>query len=243
MQAMIFAAGLGTRLRPITLTKPKALVEIEGMTLLEIAILRLKSVGCQEIIINIHHFGQQIIDYIQQKNQFGIKILFSDETDQLLDTGGGLKKAAWFFKTEPFFVYNADILSNIDLSEMYNYHLDSKAIATLAVKERTSSRQLLFDTNEILCGWENNSSGEKIICRNAEKLQPLAFSGIHVVNPAIFSFFPQKDVFSIVDLYLEVAKTAVINGFRHDDTFLLDVGKIDSLESASNYVQQLFPKL
>lgn len=243
MQAMIFAAGLGTRLRPITLTKPKALVEIEGMTLLEIAILRLKSVGCQEIIINIHHFGQQIIDYIQQKNQFEIKILFSDETDQLLDTGGGLKKAAWFFKTEPFFVYNADILSNIDLSEMYNYHLDSKAIATLAVKERTSSRQLLFDTNEILCGWENNSSGEKIICRNAEKLQPLAFSGIHVVNPAIFSFFPKKDVFSIVDLYLEVAKTEVIKGYRHDEAFLLDVGKIDSLEIAKNYVQQLFPKL
>ena len=127
---MIFAAGLGTRLRPITDTKPKALVAVGGMTLLEIAIKRLKSIGCQDIIINIHHFGQQIVDYIQQNDQFGIKIQFSDESEKLLDTGGGLKKAAWFFDDAPFFVYNADILSDIDLKAMYDNHLKNNPMAT-----------------------------------------------------------------------------------------------------------------
>jgi len=242
MKAMIFAAGLGTRLRPITDTKPKALVAVGGMTLLEIAIKRLKSIGCQDIIINIHHFGQQIVDYIQQNDHFEIKIQFSDESEKLLDTGGGLKKAAWFFDDAPFFVYNADILSDIDLKAMYDNHLKNNPLATLAVKTRKSSRQLLFDDQESLCGWENVVSGEKKIARAVSPLHPLAFSGIHVIHPAIFEFFPDDAVFSIIDLYLEIAKNKEIRGFRHEQSFLHDVGKLDSLEKAAEYVQQLFPK-
>src|SRR5690606_32019928 len=154
MKAMIFAAGMGTRLKPLTDTIPKALVPVGGKPLLQHIIEKLKRFGFNEIIINIHHFGQQIIDFVQENNSFDIRIEFSDEREQLLDTGGGIKKAAWFFDdNKPFLVHNVDILSNIDLQELYHFHLKNNTIATLLCSIRQTSRYLLFDTDNHLRGW------------------------------------------------------------------------------------------
>ncbi len=230
MKAMIFAAGLGTRLRPLTNNKPKALVEVNGIPLLEIALQKLIHHGFREVIINIHHFGQQIIDFLEAKDHFGIHLEISDERDQLLDTGGGLKKAAWFLQDGPFLVYNADILTNIDLAALYQQQLGTDAIATLAVRDRESSRKLLFDQNQTLCGWQNMKTGEQKISRYADVQTPLSFSGIHVIHPNLFRYFPDQEVFSIIDVYLEAAQKEVIQAYRHDADIWLDVGKPEALE-------------
>ena len=243
MRALIFAAGLGTRLKPFTDAHPKALLALNGMTLLEIAIKRLKLVGCTSIIINIHHFAQQIIDYVHQHSGFGLEIAFSDEKDLLLDTGGGLKKASWFLKDAPFFIYNADILTDLDLKAMYQHHLSQDALVTLAVKTRPSTRQLLFDEHNLLCGWLNEKTGETIALRAIDAHKKLAFSGIHVMSPQAFDYLPAQNVFSIISWYLELAKTNVILGYVHDHNFLLDVGKLESIEAAKLYVDHLFPNL
>ncbi len=240
MKAMIFAAGLGTRLRPVTNNKPKALVEVGGLPLLEIAIRRLKHFGYDDFLVNIHHFGQQIIDFLDKKQHFGARITFSDEREKLLDTGGGLKKAAAFFDDAPFLLYNTDVLSDIDLSAMRAFHLESGSLATLAVRQRATSRYLLFDQHQRLCGWQNAKTGASRISRQAEVLTPLAFSGIQVLQPAIFDYLPRDaDVFSIIEVYLEAAKSAELHGYRHDRGFWLDVGKLPALEQAA----QLLPKL
>ena len=161
MKAMIFAAGLGTRLKPLTDNKPKALVEVGGKTMLELVILKLKEAGFNEIVINIHHFGQQIIDYLKANNNFGLTIHISDERDYLLDTGGGIKKATPFLMgNEPFLVHNVDIFSNVDLRQLYENHLKSGATATLLVSQRKTARHLLFNKENKLCGWHNNETGE-----------------------------------------------------------------------------------
>lgn len=240
MKAMIFAAGLGTRLRPLTDDKPKALVEIGGLPLLELAIRRLKYFGYKDIIVNIHHFGQQIVDFLEKRQHFGIRIALSDERGELLDTGGGLKKAAAFFGDEPFLLYNTDILSNIDLQALRAAHLRKKALATLAVRQRETSRYLLFDEQLQLCGWQNARSGETRLSRDKPGLAPLAFSGIHMLSPAVFTHMPEgQTVFSIIDVYLEAAKAEPIYGYRHDDSFWLDVGKHPALTKA----EQLLPQL
>ncbi len=235
MKAMIFAAGLGTRLRPLTDTRPKALVEINGMPLLEIAIRRLQEAGVREIIVNIHHFGEQILDFLAQRPPGNLHIEVSDERDLLLDTGGGLKKSAWFFDDgKPFFVYNADVLSTLDLQVMYAVHLhDPGAITTLAVQERPSSRAFLFDAEGRLSGWRNTATGAERICRPVQPLTALAFSGIHVVDPRVFECMPaDKMVFSMVDVYLDVAAKEVIRAYRHDGDAWIDVGKPEELEKA-----------
>ena len=187
MKAMIFAAGIGSRLYPLTKKTPKALVEVAGKTMLEHTLLHLKDHGVNQVIINIHHFAGQIRQFVHDKGSFDMQITFSDETGRLLDTGGGLKKASWFFKESgPFIVHNVDVLSNLDLSALYRYHLDKKALATLAVRQRTSSRYLLFDHNRLLCGWENNKSGQQKMTRPVYQVEKLAFSGIQVINPALF---------------------------------------------------------
>lgn len=239
MKAMIFAAGLGTRLRPITNNKPKALVEVGGKPLLEIAIRRLKKYGCEAIIINVHHFANQILDFLKQHQNFGLPIEISDERDLLLETGGGLKKAAWFLKDAPFLVYNADILTNIDLKKFYNAHLNNDALVTLAVRNRESSRHLLFDQDQILSGWQHNRTGEQKICRQVPNFNPLAFSGLHVISPEIFKLMPEKQVFSIIDVYLEAGKTHKIMAYPHDNDAWLDVGKLSELEKAETLIESI----
>ncbi len=161
MKALIFAAGLGTRLRPLTNDHPKALVEVHGITLLEVAIRRLVAAGCEELIVNVHHYAEQVIDFIEKNGQFGIRIAISDERERLLDTGGGLKKAAWFFDDgQPFLACNADVLTDMDLAHFYQKHLETGVLATLAVRRRTTSRYFLFDEKMRLAGWQNAKTGE-----------------------------------------------------------------------------------
>jgi NDP-sugar pyrophosphorylase family protein len=231
---MILAAGLGTRLKPLTDSTPKALIKIKDKTLLELQINKLKSEGFDQIIINIHHFAKQIKDYLKLNNFFSSSIEISDESEKLLDTGGGVKKAAHFFSDgKPFLVYNVDILSNISLNKLMEFHLASKSITTLAVQKRQSSRKFLFDNRNTLCGWMNEKSGERIITRDEQsELFPYSFSGIQVVDPKIFKYFPDKDVFSLIELYLSVAKKEKIIGYVHNEDEWIDLGKIENLNEA-----------
>ena len=229
MKAMIFAAGLGTRLHPITTSIPKALVKVHGKALLEHAIEKLKQSGVDEIIINVHHFPDQIIEFIRSKN-FEIPIQTSDEREQLLDTGGGLKKAAPFFNNETFLVYNVDIMSDIDLSQLINYHHKNKSIATLVVRDRKTKRYLLFDKENTLKGWKNIETNEQIIINKEKALTPFAFSGIHIIDPNIFNFMPEKEKFSMIELYLLLAKRHSIKAFIDKKSNWIDVGKIEQLK-------------
>jgi NDP-sugar pyrophosphorylase family protein len=232
MRAIIFAAGLGTRLQPLTNTRPKALVEINGTPLLEIAIRRLKNFGIRKIIINIHHFGQMITDFLEANNNFGVHIEISDERDLLLDTGGALKKASWFLKEGNFLIYNADVLTNLDLNAFYETHCRSKGLATLAVRKRESSRYLQFDQEQKLCGWTNIKTGEVKTARISDTLSNWAFSGIHILHPDIFDLMPDKEKFSIIDVYLKAAEKFDVMAYPHDDDRWLDVGKPDALKTA-----------
>jgi NDP-sugar pyrophosphorylase family protein len=240
MKAMIFAAGLGTRLRPLTDERPKALINVGGMPLLEIAIRRLKYFGCRDILINIHHFGQQVLDFLEGRQYFGINIQVSDERAKLLDTGGGLKKASWFFQAEPFLIHNADIISDIDLGALYEAHRQSSALATLAVRQRPSSRCLLFDAGGRLAGWRHTAEGRERICREAAVYTPLAFSGIYALSPAIFQYMPEgEEAFSIIDVFLAAGQHERIMAYRHDDSLWLDVGKPAALEQAQILINSI----
>jgi NDP-sugar pyrophosphorylase family protein len=227
MKAMIFAAGLGARLKHLTEHTPKALVKAGKITLLEHVIFKLKQAKVDEIIINVHHFYQQIIDFVE-KNFFGIKICFSIENEKLLDTGGGLRKASWFFDdNKPFFIHNVDIISDVNLQEMYNFHCQENAVATLAVRNRLTQRYFLFDKNNRLCGRENLKTNECILRPDTQpktEFHRLAFSGIHVVSPQIFEFMPQKDVFPITELYLNIPCKVI--AYQHNYGDWIDMGKI-----------------
>lgn len=240
METFILAAGLGTRLKPITDSLPKALVKINGIPLLEILIKRLVKFSADSIVINIHHFGEQIIDFLESKNNFGLNISISDERELLLDTGGGLKKASSLLNGTDFLIHNVDIITNLNLRSFFNFHLNNGNIATLAVQKRNSSRYFLFDGNKLLCGWENIKTGEKIISRKPEgSLNRYAFSGIHAGSSNLFPLMPVKDVFSIVDFYLSIAKTHQITYFDHSDTGFVDLGKIDNLANAETIINLL----
>lgn len=231
MKAMIFAAGLGTRLLPLTKNKPKALVEVNGKPLLQILLEKLIDSGIREVIINVHHCPGQIIDFLDRNNQSGIRIAVSDETGQLLDTGGGLKKASWFFDDgNPFLVHNVDVISDLDFNEMLRYHLAARALATVAVRSRTTSRYLLFDEDMRLGGWENVKTGEKILTEKHNKLTRFAFSGIHIIDPAFLSLISETGKFSIVDTYLRLSESEIIKGYVHDQTAWCDVGKPHDLD-------------
>jgi len=245
MRAMILAAGLGTRLKPLTNTIPKALVKIKGYTLLELQIKKLKAEGLDKIIINVHHFAELIIEFLKENKNFGCEIEISDESEKLLDTGGGFKKASHFFSDgEPFLVYNVDILSNINLKKLAAAHSSSGSIVTFAVQDRESSRKFLFNKDNILCGWMNEKTGEKIIVRDEEsELNPLSFSGIQIINPKIFKYFPDKNIFSLIELYLEVARKEKINGYAHDKDEIMDLGKVENLIRAENIISKLFPNI
>jgi NDP-sugar pyrophosphorylase family protein len=226
MKAMVLAAGLGTRLRPLTNSRPKALVEVGGRTLLEIALERLRLFGIQEVIVNVHHFADMMVDYVTSKHNFGMRIEISRE-ELLLDTGGGLKKAAWFFRgdTDPFVLHNVDVISSIDLNRMARYHQENGALATLAVHDRTTSRPLVFD--EVL--------------RLQGRGPGFAFSGIHMISPRLLPMLTEDGVFSIIDSYLRLtAQGEKILGFRADEYYWRDLGKPADLQQAS---QDLLDKL
>ena len=238
MKAMILAAGLGTRLRPLTDTIPKALVELNGHTLLEITIERLKSFGVTEFILNVHHHAQKIVDFLQSKNNFGVRIELSREDDLLLDTGGGLKQAAWFFlegnSAEPFFLHNVDVLSSIDLNQMVAAHKNSAALATLAVQQRQSSRQLIFNEQNLLVGRRKGNAPDEIVRPSKNSPLPLAFSGIHVISPGLLPLISESGVFSIIDTYLRLAASGErISAFRADQFYWRDLGRHEDLVQAT----------
>ena len=241
MKALIFAAGLGTRLKPLTDTMPKALVPIDGKPLLEHVILKLKAAGFNQIIINVHHFPDQIIDFLKSKNNFDLRIEVSDERDKLLDTGGGVKKAKWFFDDgKPFLVHNVDILSNIDLQSLYQQHLETSPLATLVVSERDTFRYFLFDKEARLKGWINEKTGEvrPENLTNTELFNKLAFSGIQVLSPEVFKLMDHfPDHFSIVDFYLRNAAQQKIKAYVPHALKMIDVGKLNVLTEAEQFVR------
>jgi len=236
MKAMILAAGLGTRLRPLTDTLPKALMDINGMTMLEVAIRRLIKAGFNEVIINTHYFADKIEKFLKDKDNFGIRIEISYE-EELLDTGGGLKKAAWFFDdNKPFALYNADIYCDMDLKVMYEEHVQRDSLVTLAVKERESGSYLLFDNDLILKGLLS-SKRKTDFEGNAANLTKLAFSGIHIISPKFFLEMKEDGVFSIIEPYLRLARQgAKIKGFRMDGAFWRDMGSLKKLEELRKYI-------
>ena len=241
---MIFAAGTGSRLKPYTDHIPKALIPIDGMPMLEHIILKLKAAGFTEIIINVHHLGEQIIEFLADKDDFGITIHISDERDYLLDTGGGIKHAAQFLQgDEPFLVHNVDIISNVDLKALYQHHLDTNPLATLLVSKRDTSRYLLFNKENKLSGWRNKETGE--VKSYYPDFDPsihneFAFNGIHVISPEIFEWMDEwTGKFSIINFYLAVCAKTPIQAFEQADLRILDIGKPDALELAQDFIKDI----
>ena len=244
MKAMILAAGLGTRLRPLTDNRPKALVEIAGRTLLEITLARLRAFGIREVIVNVHHFADQVVEYLKTNANFGMRIEISRE-EILLDTGGGLKTAAWFFlkdstsADEPFLLHNVDVISTIDFAKMLQAHKANQALATLAVQERESSRHLMFDENLQLCGRRAGRDREAEIARSSPRLEPLAFSGVHIISPRLLPMLTEDGIFSIVTSYLRLVRQGEeIFGFRADKYYWRDLGRTEDLQQAEQDLAQ-----
>ncbi len=245
MRAMILAAGLGTRLRPLTDHRPKALVEIAGRTLLEITLTRLRAFGIGEVIINAHHFADMILEYLKSNDNFGMRIEVSRE-EVLLDTGGGLKKAAYFFLEDsgrfeqPFLVHNVDVISTIDLRRMVQFHSENQALATLAVQDRETARYLLFDEQLQLCGRRSGPDQKTELVRSSAQVQALAFCGIHIVSPRVFAMMSEEeDVFSIIASYLHLAAQGEkILAFRADEYYWRDLGSPDKVLQAAQDFQQ-----
>jgi NDP-sugar pyrophosphorylase family protein len=244
MKAMVLAAGLGTRLRPLTDDRPKALVEVAGRTLLEITLSRLRSFGIREVIINVHHFADMVVEYVKSNDNFGMKIEISHE-DVLLDTGGGLKKAGWFFREdsgqpdEPFIVHNVDVISTIDFRRMVQAHSEKNALATLAVQDRETSRYLMFDEQLRLCGRRSGREGKLELARSSPQMQALAFAGIHVISPGLIPKMEEEGVFSIIKTYLRLAGQGEnILGFGADEYYWRDLGKLDDLQRAARDLEQ-----
>jgi N-acetyl-alpha-D-muramate 1-phosphate uridylyltransferase len=238
MKAIIFAAGLGSRLKPWTDQHPKALAPVNGKSLLERNVLYLQQFGIRELIVNVHHFADQIVQAITDSHGWGSTITISDETDQVLETGGGLQKAGWYFKEETdFVVMNVDILTNLNLGDMIAAHQRSACLATLAVTERSTSRYFLFNPKGELCGWRNVQTGEEKPAELASHpdyaaLQQKAFSGIHVINNSIFSMMLQQGKFSMVEVYLDLMQNNSIQCFDHSQSKFIDVGKPESVAKA-----------
>jgi NDP-sugar pyrophosphorylase family protein len=245
---MILAAGLGTRLRPLTDDRPKALVEVAGRTLLEITLRRLAAFGIREVIVNVHHFADMVVEYLKKNDNFGMRIEISRE-EVLLDTGGGLKKAAWFFlenaqsghpggRESSFIVHNVDVLSTIDLARMMKVHDESGALATLAVQDRKTSRYLLFDEQGQLCGRRAGDGAPELV-RAPQPFYAWAFSGVHVISPRLLPMITEEGVFSVITSYLRLAgQGAGIFAFRADQYYWRDLGRPENLEQAAEDVKQ-----
>jgi NDP-sugar pyrophosphorylase family protein len=244
MKAMILAAGLGRRLRPLTDHRPKALVEIAGRTPLEITLSRLRACGIREVIINVHHFADMILEYLETHDNFGMRIEVSRE-EVLLDTGGGLKKAAWFFLEdsnrleEPFVVHNVDVISTIDLDRMVRFHTENQALATLAVQDRETARYLFFDEQLQLCGRRSGRDQTPEFVRPSQQARPLAFSGIHVISPRLLARMTEEGVFSILTSYLHLAaRGEKILAFRADEYYWRDLGRPENVMQAAQDLKQ-----
>jgi len=228
-RAMVLAAGLGTRLMPLTENKPKALVEYRGKSLLEIILRRLIHHGFRDVIINLHHYPEQIISFLESKKNFGANIIYSDESDDLLDTGGGIKKASPLFENEPILIHNVDVYTDLNLDDIYNFHNDYEHLASLAVKDRTTTRPFLTNENGILCGWENLVSGEKRIVRNDIPLHPIAYSGIAVLSPQFIELMPVTGCYSLTPVILNIAGKHDIHLFPHTGAWK-DMGRPEAFE-------------
>ncbi|HEY2498855.1 MAG TPA: nucleotidyltransferase family protein [Candidatus Angelobacter sp.] len=244
MKAMVLAAGLGTRLRPLTNDRPKALVEVNGHTLLEITLSSLHEFGIQEVIINVHHYADQVIEKVKAAKSYGMRIEFSRE-EVLLDTGGGLKQAAWFLKGDtpdaetPFILHNVDVISSIDLHRMMEFHNASGALVTLAVQQRKTSRYLLFDEQHGLCGRRFVNEQKTEMVRPAQEITELAFTGIHVISPRIFPMLTEEGVFSIVPAYLRLAAQGEkVLAFRTDEYYWRDLGKPENIRQAEQDIKE-----
>jgi NDP-sugar pyrophosphorylase family protein len=244
MKAMVLAAGLGTRLRPLTDDRPKALVEVAGRTLLEITLTRLRNFGIREVIINVHHFADLILQFLKTHENFGMRIEVSRE-DVLLDTGGGLKKAGWFLlegsggADEPFLLHNVDVISTIDLQRMVRVHNEHGALATLAVQNRKTSRYLLFDQQLQLCGRRAGFDGKPELVRSSLQTEALAFAGIHVISPRLLAMMTEEGIFSIISSYLRVAgQGEKILAFPADEYYWRDLGKLEDLKQAAQDLEQ-----
>jgi len=235
MKAMLLAAGFGTRLKPFTDHHPKALAEVNNKTLLQHNIKYLQQFGVYNVIVNVHHFAGQIINSIKKNNGWGSTIEISDETDAILETGGGLKRASWYFKTEGDFVLmNCDVLTDLPLYEMIKFHKEKNPLATLATTNRETSRYFLFTKEGVLCGWKNVRTGEEKIMRQQDELTAKAFSGIHIINTKIFELMQQTEQkFSMVDIYLSLCTSNNILSFDHSNSKFIDVGKPESLQQAA----------
>jgi NDP-sugar pyrophosphorylase family protein len=242
MKAMVLAAGLGTRLRPLTDDRPKALVEINGRTMLEITLSRLRNFGVREVMVNVYHFADMMVEYLKANDNFGMRVEISNE-EALLDTGGGLKKAAHFFlgdssSEEPFIVHNVDVLSTIDLRRMVEFHSEYQALATLAVQDRVTSRYLLFDDRLELCGRQFGNDRQELV-RGSQQPQALAFCGIHVVSPRLLAMMIEDGAFSSITSYLRLAGLGEkICAFRADESYWRDLGRPESVAQAADDLKQ-----
>lgn len=234
MKAMLLAAGFGTRLKPFTEHHSKALAEVNGKSLLQHNIEYLQQFGIYDIVVNVHHFAGQIIQAIKNNDGWGSRVSISDETDAILETGGGLRRAAWFFKDEDDFVLmNVDVLTDLKLDDMIAFHQKNKPLATLATTSRETSRYFLFNTAGVLCGWKNIKTGEERMVRHENEVEPKAFSGLHIISTKIFPLMQQPEVkFSMVDVYLSLCGSQSILSYDHSDSKFIDVGKPESLQKA-----------
>ncbi len=230
MKAMIFAAGLGKRLGKITDNIPKALIDINGKTALQLAVEKCTEHGFEDIIINVHHFADMVEDEVKKLNKIGFRISVSDEREMLLETGGGLHKARGFFDKDPFLIYNVDIISDLDLSALFKFHIEKKGLATLAVRNRPGTRFYLIDKSGLIRGWRNKASGEQILAgASSVELSEIAFSSMHIVEPEIFNYM-NEGVYTMTTLYLELAESHRIYTFRDDSGYWADIGTPESLE-------------
>jgi NDP-sugar pyrophosphorylase family protein len=246
MKAMILAAGRGTRLKPFTETKPKVLFEVAGHTLLEITIKYLKRQGISEFIINVHHFADQVIDYLKKYKGFGLSYVVSDESDELMNSGGAIVKVKdYLLGDEPFLLTAADILTNLDIRQMFAYHQEKKPLVTLAVKDRPTSRSLLFNDNYQLIGWRHNETGELKGNKARQAVHDLGFSTIHIIQPELFDYIDETGAFSIMDLYLRLMETKPIVGYRHDDREWFEFGRTDRIREMLNNptIQEMLSKV
>lgn len=236
MDGMIFAAGLGTRLRPLTDDRPKALVELQGKPLLEHVIVKMKEAGVGRIVVNVHHYAGMIEDFLASRNNFGLDIVISDERDCLLDTGGGLLKAAKLFRSgEPVLIHNVDILSDLDLNELFKAHETARNFVTLVTRPSQGERVLKFDAGGALKGWENKQTGEqKIVDDNFFQATDYSFCGIHIVNPGFLGNFVYSGVFSIIDEYLARAKSKTLKMYPYTGRFM-DLGTPEAIAEAARW--------
>ena len=238
MKAMIFSAGLGTRFKPWTDSHPKALAVVNGKSLLQRNIEYLQQYGIDDVVVNVHHFARQVIQAVKENNGWGSKVTISDETDDVLETGGGLLKAKDLLQNDqPFITLNADFLTNLNLHDLIAFHQQKKALISFGITNRKSTRNFLFDEDSRLCGWMNSVTGEKRISIDKPDLTPKAYSCVVVFEPVIFNFIPQRGKFSLVDTYLSLAADYSIYGYDHSGDKLVDVGKPESVAVAESLFQ------